>query len=119
MQFGHRRNIAFLRRTRTIECQRFAMAGGDHGLDRQRVEDRPGQDGQARPLVDPGGCCRGWCCHRLDPSAAAARPGQRGQLRCRRPPASPAVQLVDAGLLGYLILIGLFYYFVLPEAMRL
>jgi len=26
---------------------------------------------------------------------------------------------VDAGLLGYLILIGLFYYFVLPEAMRL
>jgi hypothetical protein len=34
----------------------------------------------------------------------------------------PAAQLVDAGhplILGYLILIGPFCYFVLPEAMRL
>ena len=64
-----------------------AVAGGDHGLDRQRAENRPGQDLQARSLAEPGGRGRGWCCHRLDLSAAAARPRPVPPARFRPRPA--------------------------------
>ena len=55
---------------RDLDSEVPILSGG-----KDEAKGRPGQDGQARPLAEPGGGARGWCCHRLDPSAAARAGG--------------------------------------------